>query len=144
MSVGNNTSNFDSRFSNYRVETCPNVNCYRKDHNNGVFDAYTPEIRGARHAGIVTGLPDAYGRGRIIGDYRRVALYGIDRLLEDKAAQKGSLENVAMSEDVIRQREELSEKSVPATFSSESVRSIANPSGIRLARRKTVFQLTDS
>ena len=83
---------------------------YRKDHNNGVFDAYTPEIRKARHAGIVTGLPDAYGRGRIIGDYRRVALYGIDRLVEDKEAQKGSLDNVTMSEDVIRAREEMSDQ----------------------------------
>jgi formate C-acetyltransferase len=83
---------------------------YRKDHNNGVFDAYTPEIRRARHAGIVTGLPDAYGRGRIIGDYRRVALYGIDRLIEDKEAQKGSLDNVAMREDAIRAREELSDQ----------------------------------
>ena len=83
---------------------------YRKDHNNGVFDAYSPEIRGARSAGIVTGLPDAYGRGRIIGDYRRVALYGVDRLIEDKEAQKGSLDNVTMSEEVIRLREELSDQ----------------------------------
>jgi pyruvate-formate lyase len=83
---------------------------YRKDHNNGVFDAYTPEIRGARSAGIITGLPDAYGRGRIIGDYRRVALYGIDRLVEDKQAQKGSLDNVAMREEVIRLREELADQ----------------------------------
>jgi formate C-acetyltransferase len=83
---------------------------YRKDHNNGVFDAYTPEIRRARSAGIVTGLPDAYGRGRIIGDYRRVALYGVDRLVEDKEAQKGSLDNVVMSEDVIRLREEMSDQ----------------------------------
>ena len=83
---------------------------YRKDHNNGVFDAYTPEIRRARHAGIITGLPDSYGRGRIIGDYRRVALYGVDRLVEDKEAQKGSLDDVVMSEDVIRLREELSDQ----------------------------------
>ena len=83
---------------------------YRKDHNSGVFDVYTPEIRAARHAGIVTGLPDSYGRGRIIGDYRRIALYGIDRLIEDKKSQKTSLDSVTMNEDVIRLREELTDQ----------------------------------
>lgn len=84
---------------------------YRKTHNQGVFDAYTPEIRAARRAGIITGLPDAYGRGRIIGDYRRVALYGVDRLIEDKEEQLASVgANGIMSDDVIRDREELTEQ----------------------------------
>lgn len=82
---------------------------YRKTHNAGVFDAYTPEMRACRHSHIITGLPDAYGRGRIIGDYRRVALYGVDRLIEDKVAQKNGTPST-MTENVIRHREELSEQ----------------------------------
>lgn len=82
---------------------------YRKTHNDGVFDAYTPLIKKARKAGIVTGLPDGYGRGRIIGDYRRVALYGTDRLLEDRKVQQGTLDN-NITEKNIRLREELSEQ----------------------------------
>ena len=82
---------------------------HRKTHNAGVFDAYTPEMRACRSSHIITGLPDAYGRGRIIGDYRRIALYGIDRLIEDKNEQKATTERV-MSEDNIRLREELSEQ----------------------------------
>ncbi|MFD5835160.1 formate C-acetyltransferase [Streptomyces collinus] len=83
---------------------------YRKTHNDGVFDAYTPEMRAARKAGIITGLPDAYGRGRIIGDYRRVALYGTDRLIADKRAGRALLDAQPSSPDVIRDREELAEQ----------------------------------
>jgi formate C-acetyltransferase len=85
-------------------------NEYRKTHNQGVFDAYTPEMRAARRSGVITGLPDAYGRGRIIGDYRRVALYGIDFLIEEKMKDKDNYGGGVMSENVIRQREELSEQ----------------------------------
>jgi formate C-acetyltransferase len=83
---------------------------YRKTHNDGVFDVYTPEIRKARSSHIVTGLPDAYGRGRIIGDYRRVALYGVDRLIDVKKAEKASLDKEHSTESIIRDREELSEQ----------------------------------
>ena len=82
----------------------------RKTHNQGVFDAYTAEMRAARKAGIITGLPDAYGRGRIIGDYRRVALYGVDFLIRAKKAELNALEVDVIDEDVIRLREELSEQ----------------------------------
>src|SRR5690606_9327859 len=81
----------------------------RKTHNQGVFDAYTPEIRKARRSHIITGLPDGYGRGRIIGDYRRVALYGVDFLIKEKQAQQNTL-TFPMTEDVIRLREEVSEQ----------------------------------
>lgn len=83
---------------------------YRKTHNQGVYDAYTTEMRKARHAGIITGLPDAYGRGRIIGDYRRVALYGVDRLIEDKKQQLLQLEVNDMNDEVIRAREEITDQ----------------------------------
>lgn len=82
----------------------------RKTHNDGVFDAYTDAMRKARHSGIITGLPDAYGRGRIIGDYRRVALYGVDMLIEDKLREKKLLEIPTLGAPDIRLREELSEQ----------------------------------
>ena len=83
---------------------------YHKTHNQGVFDAYTPEMRKARHNKIITGLPDTYGRGRIVGDYRRVALYGIDYLMEQKKHDFDNCGDKTMTDDVIRQREELSEQ----------------------------------
>ena len=114
-------------------------NEFRKTHNQGVFDAYTSQMRKARTVGLLTGLPDAYGRGRIIGDYRRVALYGIDRLRADKLNEYKKLESELASEDIIRLREELSEQyraldemkkmaleygydiSVPATNAKEAI-----------------------
>jgi formate C-acetyltransferase len=83
---------------------------YRKSHNDGVFDAYTPEIMNCRRSGIITGLPDAYGRGRIIGDYRRVALYGTDRLLEAKRHERAQIDDMWPTDEVIRLREELAEQ----------------------------------
>ncbi|MDK7741684.1 pyruvate formate lyase family protein [Helcobacillus massiliensis] len=83
---------------------------YRKTHNDGVFDIYTPRIRAARSSHIITGLPDAYGRGRIIGDYRRVALYGVDRLIEDKMRAKDAVADLGFSEHWARYREEHSEQ----------------------------------
>ncbi len=83
---------------------------YRKTHNDGVFDAYTAEILAARRAHVITGLPDAYGRGRIIGDYRRVALYGVGRLIADKREVKSSMDALRSGEHVIRDREELAEQ----------------------------------
>lgn len=83
---------------------------FRKTHNDGVFSAYTTDIRKARHAGLLTGLPDAYGRGRIIGDYRRVSLYGIDRLIEEKKKDLIDLEKEVITEEMIRLREDVSEQ----------------------------------
>ena len=91
---------------------------HRKTHNAGCFDAYNQEMRACRSAHVITGLPDAYGRGRIIGDYRRIALYGIDLLIEDKLAQKDSTGRV-MTDDVIRLREEISEQIVALKLMKE-------------------------
>ena len=79
-----------------------------KTHNDGVFDAYTKEIRTARHVKLLTGLPDAYGRGRIIGDYRRIALYGIDKLMEEKFNDWDNMKITVMDDETIRLREEIS------------------------------------
>src|SRR5690606_34357876 len=83
---------------------------YRKTHNDAVFDVYPPDVRAARSAHLITGLPDAYGRGRIIGDYRRVALYGVDALIAEKRAERGLLDRERSTEEVIRDREELAEQ----------------------------------
>lgn len=104
----------DAALEAYGVEPDPDITRiftdYRKTHNQGVFDAYTTEIRSARRSGVVTGLPDAYGRGRIIGDYRRVALYGVDALIADKNDQLESLELDVMTEKTIGLREEISDQ----------------------------------
>ncbi|WZL81739.1 formate C-acetyltransferase [Vallitaleaceae bacterium 9-2] len=104
----------ENALDSYGYELDPNTKeiftRYRKTHNDGVFDAYTEDMRSARRSGVITGLPDAYGRGRIIGDYRRVALYGVDRLIEEKLSSKKQLEMDYMEENVIILREELSEQ----------------------------------
>ena len=107
---------------------------YRKTHNDAVFDLYTPDIRACRSSHIITGLPDAYGRGRIIGDYRRVALYGVDRLIEDKKAERAELDGRWPSEEVMRLREELAEqlraladlKKMASTYECDISRPAAN------------------
>ena len=99
---------------NYGYEPDPELHKifteYHKTHNQGVFDAYTPEMRKARHSHIITGLPDTYGRGRIVGDYRRVALYGIDYLMEEKKKDHANCGCGTMTDDVIRLREEISDQ----------------------------------
>ena len=132
-----------SALKTYGYEPDPHVveifTKYRKTHNDGVFDAYTAEVRACRSSHVLTGLPDAYGRGRIIGDYRRVALYGVNRLIAEKKKEKGALDAQMSTEEIIRDREELSEQiralkelqqmaltygfdiSVPATTAREAV-----------------------
>ncbi|PSJ32294.1 formate acetyltransferase [Peptostreptococcus russellii] len=103
---------------------------YRKTHNQGVFDVYNDEMRAARKSGIITGLPDAYGRGRIIGDYRRVALYGVDFLIEKKNEEKLSLADKPMTEEVIRLREELTEQIVAL----KKLKNMANSYGYDISK----------
>ncbi len=116
---------------------------HRKTHNAGCFDAYNAEMRACRSSHVITGLPDAYGRGRIIGDYRRIALYGIDRLIEDKLEQKDSTGRV-MTDDVIRLREEISEQIVALKMMKEMAASygcdISKPaSNVKEAIQATYF-----
>ncbi|WP_303131751.1 pyruvate formate lyase family protein, partial [uncultured Olsenella sp.] len=107
----------------------------RKTHNAGVFDVYTPEMRACRHSHIITGLPDAYGRGRIIGDYRRVALYGVDFLVAEKRAEKAGTQK-HMTEAVIRHREELAEQA----RALEELRELGRIYGLELGRPAQDFQ----
>ena len=109
---------------------------YRKTHNDGVFDAYTPEIMRCRRSGIITGLPDAYGRGRIIGDYRRVALYGVEHLLEVKRAERAQVDDMWPTDEVIRIREELADQ----MRALEDLVSMAKLYGFDIARPATDAQ----
>jgi len=111
-------------------------NLYRKDHNQGVFDVYSPDILACRRSGIITGLPDAYGRGRIVGDYRRVALYGIDFLVTDKKREKAELDNEVFNEEVLRTREELSEQ----IRALEELRQMAASYGFDIGRAAATAQ----
>ena len=109
---------------------------HRKTHNDGVFDAYTAEMRAARHYKIITGLPDAYGRGRIIGDYRRVALYGVDKLIEEKTKSLNDLDVDVFSEQIIRQREEMSEQ----IRALKALKSMASKYGFDISKPATNTQ----
>ncbi len=116
-------------------EVIYNFTEHRKTHNAGVFDAYTPEMRRCRSNHIITGLPDAYGRGRIIGDYRRVALYGVDKLIEYKQNAKAST-NTVMYYDVIREREELSEQ----IRALDMLKMLANKYGCDISKPATTLK----
>jgi len=123
-------------------ELCNVFHKYRKTHNEGVFDVYTPEILLARSSGLLTGLPDAYGRGRIIGDYRRIALYGIDFLVEKKKEEYNNIK-FPMNEDSIRAREEIKEQ-IKALFDMKSMASkygidISKPSSNALEAVQAVY-----
>ena len=123
----------ENSLESYGYELDPetrNIFNYRKTHNDGVFDVYTEDMRAVRHSGIITGLPDAYGRGRIIGDYRRVALYGVDRLIEDKEKQLDLLDVDCMLEDVIRDREEIREQ----IYALEELKEMGKIYGFDLSR----------
>ena len=109
---------------------------YRKTHNTAVFQAYTPDILAARKSAIITGLPDAYGRGRIIGDYRRLALYGIDILIEDKKREKAESDNALMDANIIRTREELAEQ----IEALEAIRRMAGFYGIDISKPAANFK----
>lgn len=109
---------------------------HRKTHNDGVFDAYTKEMKAARHYKIITGLPDAYGRGRIIGDYRRVALYGVDRLIEEKSKSLDALDVDVFDEDIIRQREEMAEQ----IRALKALKSMASKYGFDISKPATNTQ----
>ena len=113
-------------------ETLSVLKSVRKTHNDGVFDVYTPEMRKARSAGLLTGLPDAYGRGRIIGDYRRIPLYGIDFLIERKKCDIGEMKN-AMTEDSIRLREEVSDQ----LRALKAMKAMANSYGVDISKPAT-------
>jgi formate C-acetyltransferase len=106
---------------------------YAKTHNDGVFDAYTPAMRAARASGIVTGLPDAYGRGRIIGDYRRLALYGLDFLIEDRRQRRAEIDKKFSFDEVIRLREEMAEQ----MRSLEGIREMAQAYGYDVSQPAT-------
>ncbi|MFM8331337.1 MAG: formate C-acetyltransferase [Candidatus Methylumidiphilus sp.] len=109
---------------------------YRKDHNQGVFDVYSPDVLACRKTGVITGLPDAYGRGRIIGDYRRVALYGVDALIKHKRREKSELDGAAFSEAVLRTREELAEQA----RALEELKQMAAAYGFDIARPAATAQ----
>lgn len=111
-------------------EEIKNFPHFRKTHNEGVFDAYTEETRRARSAGLLTGLPDAYGRGRIIGDYRRIALYGIDKLKEEKKKDLSNLNAFGLTEEIIRNREEISEQ----IRALDKIKSMAGKYGFDIGR----------